>query len=213
MKRILLTLGLLLGGWPHATSAAPLLSELFYDATGSDDGRSFVELSGAPGFDLAGFMLEGINGSNGSTTGTLTLTGAIPVTGLFVLADRRSDGSTEVSDADLLLNFDFQNGPDSVLLIAPDGSVVDALGYGEFGAGEIFAGEGSAAPDAPADSSLARRFADLDSDDNAFDFVVGAPTPGQASFAVPEPGSAALVSLGVGMLAALGRRRPASPPR
>ena len=60
------------------------------------------------------------------------------------------------------MNFDFQNGPDSILLV--DGEVVlDAIGYGVFAPDEFFAGEGSPAPDAPAGSSLARVFADLDS--------------------------------------------------
>ncbi len=39
----------------------------------------------------------------------------------------------------LFLNFDFQNGPDSVVLVA-EGAVVDALGYGTFAPDEVFAG-------------------------------------------------------------------------
>ena len=65
------------------------------------------------------------------------------------------------------LNFDFQNGPDSVVLRDALGTAVDALGYGIFAAGEVFAGEGSPAPDPAAGSSLARVFADVDTDDNA----------------------------------------------
>ncbi len=79
-------------------------------------------------------------------------------------------------------------------------SILDAVGYGVFGVGEIFAGEGTAAPDAPAGSSLARRFANVDTDDNAVDFIVlSGPTPGHAPLdAVPEPQTAAL--LGAGLL-------------
>jgi hypothetical protein len=82
------------------------------------------------------------------------------------------------------------------------------VGYGVFEAGEVFAGEGSPAPDAPAGSSLARRFADIDSDDNAADFVVqDAPTPGIAPLAgVPEPSSALLLALGLLGLARIGSR-------
>ena len=51
------------GRWQHCASAVallaassassvtadPVISELFYDAVGSDDGHSFVELAGQPG--------------------------------------------------------------------------------------------------------------------------------------------------------------------
>jgi hypothetical protein len=194
---------------PQVAAALPLISELFYDATGSDDGKSFVELYGTPGTLLDDFRIEGVNGSNGDVTPTLVLSGVIPGDGLFVIADGLSDGTTSVLEADLILNFDFQNGPDSVQLLAPDGSVVDALGYGEFAPDEIFAGEGSPAPDAPADASLARWFADIDTDDNAADFTVSSPTPGSAALAVPEPATAALVSAGLVGLAHGGRRRRA----
>lgn len=195
---------------PQVAAALPLISEVFYDASGSDDGLGFVELYGTPGTSLDGYVVAGINGSNGGVTPSLALSGEIPADGLFVVADSMSDGSTLVQGADLLLNFDFQNGPDSVRLLAPDGSVIDALGYGVFDAGEVFAGEGGPAPDAPADSSLARLFANVDTDDNAVDFVVATPTPGSAPVVVPEPGTALLLGSGLAGLARAGRRRPGS---
>jgi len=192
---------------PLSATALPLISEVFYDAVGSDTGHSFVELYGTPGTDLTGFAVQGINGSNGAVTDSISLSGLIPADGIFVVADDQGDGTSLVPNADLIGRFDFQNGPDSVELLAPDGSVLDALGYGVFAAGEIFAGEGSPAPDTPADSSLARVFANLDSDDNALDFAVALPTPGSAPLAVPEPGSAALFGTGLVGLARFGRRR------
>jgi len=89
--------------------------------------------------------------------------------------------------------------------------VLDALGYGDFDPEEVYAGEGMPAPDPPAGSSLARVFADVDSDDNALDFeVLAEPTPGSAELhSVPEPGSALLGSGGLLGLAILGRRRRA----
>ena len=95
---------------PTTAAALPLISEVFYDAVGSDDGQVFVELSGTPGTDLTGLTLEGINGSNGSVTVTIALSGTIPADGLFVLADTFSGGGTAVPDVDLLASFDFQNG-------------------------------------------------------------------------------------------------------
>ena len=188
------------------------LSEVLYDAVGSDDGKVFVELFGPPGLSLEGFQLEGVNGSGGGVSPVLSLSGAVPADGFFVVADSRG-GITDVAEADLLLDFDFQNGPDSVVLRGPLGGVLDALGYGAFGAGDVFAGEGMAAPDAPAGQSLARHFADVDSDDNAADFVVLAqPTPGHGPLLVPEPGTGLLLGAGLCGIASL-RSRRARPPR
>lgn len=100
----------ILSGMPSTAAALPLISEVFYDAVGSDDGQSFVELYGTPGRDLAGLTLEGINGSNGAVTHSIVLSGLIPADGIFVLADEQSGGGTAVPDADLLAAFDFQNG-------------------------------------------------------------------------------------------------------
>lgn len=192
---------------PSVGSATPLISELFYDGVGSDDGQSFVELSGAPGTVLDGMTLEGVNGSGGGIGPVITLSGVIASDGLFVVADITSGGVSMVLLADQLANFDFQNGPDSVVLRSSAGVAIDSLGYGSFGAGDVFAGEGAAAPDAPAGSSLARFFADIDTDDNALDFqILASPTPGDAVFAnVPEPGSGTLVMAGLGALAGLRR--------
>jgi hypothetical protein len=195
-------------GLPSTAAALPLISEVFYDASGSDNGLSFVEIVGTPGGLLDGYTIEAVNGSNGAITHSLDLLGTIPADGIFVLADDVGDGTSLVAGADQILNFDFQNGPDSVLLIDGTG-VVDAVGYGVFGSGEFFAGEGLPAADAPAGSSLARRFADLDTDDNASDWVVLAqPTPGSAPLQpVPEPSLPALFAAGLVVLAGRARRR------
>lgn len=207
----------IVGAAVHAApaGAVPLLiSEVLYDAAGADDGKVFVELFGPAGLDLSGYTLEGVNGAGGSIGPVLGLSGLVPGDHFFVLADSAS-GVTSVANADLVLNFDLQNGPDSLVLRDPTGTLVDALGYGSFSASAIFAGEGSPAVDAPAGSSVARVFANLDSNDNQVDFQSQSPpTPGFGLLAVPEPGSAWLLATGCLWAAALRRRcfERASPP-
>jgi hypothetical protein len=197
----------LLLGASHA-GAAPLLSEVLYDAVGSDDGLSFVEISGAPGTSLVGLTLEAINGAGGGVTHTLTLSGTIGASGLFVVADGVAGGGTQVANADLVLDFDFQNGPDS-LVLRHAGGVLDAVGYGAFAAGDAFAGEGGAAPDPAPGLAIARRFADVDTNDNAADWLAGAPTPGTAPFQnVPEPSPLLLFAPALALLL---RRRLSAP--
>jgi hypothetical protein len=187
--------------------AATVISEALYDAAGSDNGNVFVELYGTPGTVLDGLSLEGVNGADGSVYITLPLTGVIPGDGVFVIADDAGDGSSLVGNADLVVEMDFQNGPDSIVLRDAAG-VLDALGYGDFTAG-VFAGEGSAAPDAPAGSSLARFDPLTDSDDNLQDFsVLDSPTPGSVPVsAVPLPPALALFLSGIGGFFTISRRR------
>ena len=197
---------------PATALALPVISEVFYDAVGSDDGLSFVELYGQPGASLAGLFVDNVNGANGAVGPTLALSGTFPASGIFVIADATAAGLSSVAGANLLLDFDFQNGPDSVVLRLGD-SVLDAVGYGVFAASEVFAGEGAPAVDPAAGASLARRFADVDTGDNAADFIsLAVPSPGSAPLlAVPEPGSAALLGAGLASLAVARGRRENAP--
>jgi hypothetical protein len=195
-----------------ALAGSVSISEVLYDADGSDGGKTFVELYGEGGFDLDGFELVAINGSDGKAYLTVDLTGyEIPSDGFFVIADGLSDGTTSIRNADWIVsNIDLQNGPDSLRLVS-DGLVVDAVGYGEVGASGTFAGEGSAADDVAAGSSLSRLFADVDTDDNADDFRASlTPTPGTGPLemhAVPTPEGLGLAALGMGLVALLKARR------
>lgn len=202
-KRFRKSVALMVGGGmglmgAFAAEASPVISELFYDAVGSDAGLAFVELFGTPGESLEGLLLEGINGSGGTIYKTIALGGVIPADGVFLIGDD-DGGSTAVPGADLIADVDFQNGPDSVVLKSTD-AVVDAVGYGDFGLDDVFAGEGSPAPGAPAGASIARFNPFLDTDNNGVDFgVLDTATPGAVPSvsAVPLPASALLFGSGV----------------
>jgi hypothetical protein len=194
-KTLLGASALALGSLLAPPAGAVQISELLYDAVGTDNGTVFVELWGAPGTVLDGWQIEGVNGADGAIAPILALAGQIGSDGFFVVADADA-GITQVAEADQLANFDFQNGPDSIVLRDSLGNVLDALGYGVFGAAEIFAGEGSPAPDGLAGQSLARVFANLDTNDNAADFaLLDSPTPGSGAIALPESGTAAPLAL------------------
>jgi hypothetical protein len=188
--------------------ATPVISELFYDATGSDSGVAFVELFGTPGESLDDLVLEGVNGGNGTVYTSLNLNGIVPVDGVFLIGDDAGGGATSVAGADFIGDVDYQNGPDSVVLRNASG-ILDAVGYGSFTASDIFTGEGGAAPDPLAGSSIARFNPLLDSNDNSVDFVVlTEPTPGSVPAVSSVPLPAAIWLFGSGLLGVIsvGRR-------
>ena len=187
--------------------AQTVISEVLYDAAGTDNGNAFVELFGSPGTLLDGLLLDGVNGADGSVYRSVVLVGVIPFDGVFVIGDDGGDGTSLVSGIDLVREIDFQNGPDSVVLRDGD-SILDALGYGDFGGG-VFAGEGNAAPDGPSGSSLARIDPRLDTNNNLLDFMVlDLPTPGSVPVgAVPLPPAVMLFLSGMLGLAGIARKK------
>ena len=194
-------------------AAAPVISELFYDAVGTDSGVTFVELFGVPGEPLDGMMLEGINGTGGTVYKSVALSGMVPPDGVFVIGDDSGAG-TAVAHADLVADIDLQNGPDS-LVLRIDTAILDAVGYGQFGAGDVFAGEGAAAPDPVAGSSIARFYPLVDSQDNSLDFIVlDMPTPGfvPVGSVVPLPAAGWLFLSGLGAVLGVSRRWRRGPP-
>ncbi len=194
-----------------AVSVAPLaaqtlISELLYDAVGTDSGQVFVELYGTPGTVLDGLFLDGVNGTDGAVYLSVALSGTIGSDGVFVVADDSGGGTTLVGHFDQVADVDFQNGPDSVVLRDANG-VLDALGYGDF-SGAVFAGEGAAAPDVAGGWSLVR-VGLQDTGNNAADFTaLDVPTPGSVAVsAVPVPPALALFLSGMLGMAGVARRK------
>jgi PKD repeat protein len=158
---------------------ALVINEVLYTTPGPDSG-TFIELLGNPGTDLSGYTIEGINGRDGGNYETITLPAGttIPTDGYFVVGDSTTANADLVSS-----DTDLQNGPDSVQLVNPSGTVVDALGYGEVDATETFAGEGQPAVETPNGYSVGRNAWSRDTDDNAADFFQWAsPTPGAPNY-------------------------------
>lgn len=170
----------------------PIIQEVLYDGPGTDADDVFTEIYGPPGTSLAGWKLVGINGDGGSAYRTLELTGAvIPGDGLLLIATASAIGEV-LAHRDFIAEVDWQNGPDAVQLVDPQGRVVDALQYGD--AGEYNAGEGTPAPLVSAGQSLSRDLAGTDTDDNFADFTPQTtPTPGLGPPVQPSGGGSSLV--------------------
>lgn len=160
---------------PCSPAGRPILAEVFYDATGDDTDREFVELlnPGVAPASLAGLRLESGDGA-GAGRWTLRWTGSSRDT--IAPGERFVIGGALVAPPPrALATLDLQNGPDAVRLVWPDGAS-EVLGYGAPLAAEYFCGE--AAGDAPSGFSLARVPDDADHGSNAADFVPAAPSPG-----------------------------------
>ncbi len=169
-----------------------VINEVMVATTGSDEGV-FVELFGRPGLDLSGYVLEEVNGSNGAVDAFTIPNGTvIPADGFIVIGDATTPNVDVVTPwADL------QNGPDSVVIKDTQGAVQDAVGYGAFGPGDTFEGEGTTAGEAGDDYSLGRDAASLDTGDNAADFYSwSSPTPGEPN---AQPGTGETCGSGIAL--------------
>lgn len=165
-----------IAGPVNYTVDAVLINEFMYDSPGTDT-ATFIELRGTPGKDISGYKLVHINGSGGAEIksfifepGTL-----IPADGFLVLGD----GTVANEDIVHPTFPDLQNGPDNLLLEDASGNVIDAVGYGDFGASHVFEGFGEPTYPAKEGYSLGRDGWKA-SQDNRTDFL---------SWRIPTPGA------------------------
>jgi hypothetical protein len=165
-----------------ALAEAPVLviNEVLYDVDGADPSGVFTELHGAPGTALAGLHLVGVNGSNNQTYNTIELVGVLPADGLWVVAHTQANAALQGVADQLSAAADYQNGADTIQLRWGD-TVVDAVAYGTFGAGDHPAGEGQPVAEPAVDWSLSRDANHTDTNDNAADFSEQVPSPGVAA--------------------------------
>jgi hypothetical protein len=190
------------------------ISEVFYDATGSDTDREWIELvneSNAP-VELGAFSL-GWGGTNW-LSGTLALSGAVAPGDVFVVGGPLSDESNAnpVFDLAVDLSPDLQNSgatADGVALfdvpaeeLVAESVPLDAVLYGETNDSGLLGPQGVASivhvADAPGGSSVERGA-------DGIWRVQEFPTPG--AHPVPEPADAALALASVAALGAKSARR------
>ena len=188
--------------WYLPAGATPvIINEVLYDGPGSDADDVFTELYGTPGLLLDGWSLTGTNGDNGTIYRSIALTGAmIPGDG-YLLITTASANPLLIILTDFIANVDWQNGPDSIQLLDPAGTIMDALQYGD--AGIYNRGEGLPAMMPATGHSLARELPILDSNNNRSDFIeLSLPTPGTGPFTsqVPEPDSMGIFLIGIAAL-------------
>ena len=106
---------------------AVFINEIHYDDLGADDAEG-VEVAGDAGTDLSGWSIVLYNGSNGTTYGTVNLSGTIP---------NQSNGFGTIN----FTQAGIQNGaPDGLALVNGSGTVIQFLSY----EGEVVATDGPA---------------------------------------------------------------------
>lgn len=165
-----------------------VINEILYDVTGEDtNGQVFIELYGETAGDISDFLVVFIEGSSGKIADKITIPeGAIlSDDGIFLVADAKTgeSGVSQVVGADLVINFDPQNGPDCIQLLDDKGALIDAIGYGSPVVLKAENGfecyEGTGAAKVGAGKSLSR-IGGLDTDNNQVDFILlSVPTPGE----------------------------------
>lgn len=164
-----------------------LINELLYDVPGADtNGDVFLELACDPSGSVGQWSVRFMNGDDGAVTSSLTIPGEsiVPASGLFVIADMVSGSATSshVEAATVIMNFDPQNGPDSVQLLNASGQLVDVLGYGgDLSQAIDHSGlpmvQGAPVQKITAGQSVARHNGH-NTNNNLADFSAGDPTPG-----------------------------------
>lgn len=152
----------------QALAGEPVINELFYDSAGTDAG-TFIELRGPAGKSLSGYTLAAYDAA-GTQYRAITLSGSIPASGYFVVAQDTTVPNRTVVNT----GTDLYNGSASLRLLKSS-TIIDAVAYGTPNTSR---GEGSPAPTTGAGGALARVPDGSDTNANSVDFRVQGRTPG-----------------------------------
>ncbi|CAM4120430.1 lamin tail domain-containing protein [Janibacter anophelis] len=168
---------------PSATAASPdiVIAEAY--GGGGNSGATlrsdFVELANRSleGVDLTRWTLRYYSKS-GTTPQTTALSGEVKAGGRYLVqqADGANTSATPLPKPDADGTVSMSSSGARVEVVNPDGQVVDRLAWG--GASPA---EGVAADSTSNSTSVARTDICADTDNNAVDFTVGAPTPQNSS--------------------------------
>ena len=152
--------------------------------SGATISNDFVELYNPTDadIDVTGWVLDQQSAKGGSGTPT-TLSGTVPAKGYFLIkgaAGNNTDNPLENADFESTFNF----GGKAAIAVLHDasGNQVDLVGWG--GAKNF---EGAPAKGTSNSTSVQRKEAGVDTDNNAADFEVTAPTPQGSGNAPTEP--------------------------
>lgn len=164
---------------PVASAASPnlVVSEVYGGGgnSGAPLRSDFVELAnrGTEPVDLAGWSVQYWSAS-GSTPQRTPLSGTIAPGARYLVkqADGANTAAQPLPTPDATGTIPMSSSSGRVAVVNPAGQVVDLLGYGA--ASES---EGAPAAGTSNTTSSARRDVCVDTDNNAADFVTGAPTP------------------------------------
>lgn len=139
----------------------------------------FVELANRSqaDVDLTGWTVRYYSAA-GTTPQTTPLTGKVIAGGRYLVkqADGANTSAPQLPTPDATGTVPMSSSSARVEVVGPDGQVVDLLGWGT-----ASSAEGGAADATSNTTSVARKDICVDTDNNAADFAVGAPTPQNSS--------------------------------
>ena len=164
---------------PAASASSPSLVIAEAYGGGGNSGATlrsdFVELANraADPVDLSGWEVRYYS-RTGTTPQATTLEGEIAAGGRYLVqqADGANDAAEPLPAPDATGTTAMSSSGARVEIVSPSGEVVDRLGWGGAEPAEGLAADGTSNT-----TSVARRDICVDTDNNAADFVVGAPTP------------------------------------
>jgi hypothetical protein len=158
-----------------------MISEVFYDAVGSDDGKEFIELYNDNEYpcDISGMTV--VDGESSSRPFVFPAESMINAKACIVIAQSREGFYNFLGSYPDFSAFSFilNNSGETVILKKSDGAVIDAVfikgGTEEFRPGESWGSNSQ--PSAPAGSSVCR--VNVQNTGTYADWIAGPPSPGR----------------------------------